>query len=69
MALNTTQIAWHNSGTALLPFHRSPSDPIGYERSRDQWFFYEETWQRSLGYYNTEDEARTALANYHASMV
>lgn len=63
------QLAWHNSGTAMKPFHRSASDPIGYERSRDQWFYYDETWNRSYGNYDTEDEARAALADYHASMV
>lgn len=70
MALNTTdQITWHNSGTAMLPFHRSPSDPIGYDRSRDQWFFYDETWCRAHGRYDTEASARTALAAYHAAEV
>lgn len=58
------QIEWHNSGTALKPFHRSAADPIGYSRDRDQWFFYDETWNHAGGYHNTEEEARAALKHY-----
>lgn len=43
------QIEWHNSGTAMKPFHKSAADPIGYNRDRDQWFFYDETWQPASG--------------------
>lgn len=58
------QIEWHNSGTAMKPFHTSAADPIGYDRNRDQWFFYDETWNHCANLYDTEADARAALKHY-----
>lgn len=42
----------------------SDMDPIHYDKDKEAWYFYDETWADQVGPFETEEEARKALDLY-----